>query len=445
LNNPPEPGHAVRNKELVIRTFIYSISVLFFAFTVPVFSQRTPDFDAAANKKLRGMQVKYLSRLSSMEKTYKAAGNLEGLLAVQAEMKAVSESVPAPAEAMAKAPSDLLKVRKQWAGAMQQYDAWVTRERGKYAQQEIKRLEAEVVHLTQSSKIEEAMAIKKKVDAMKAEMALAAAPSSTPALSSSTPSTTSTPSTSSTPSTPSTPGGGKAAALSPEGLIVYIDFEEASGVYQDRSPARMPLVNRGVKSVENGVRGRAGRFDGHTTYLRLTPPREYRSMTDFTISAWIRMERRSGKQYIFSTIGALPTTRRNIIKPGAALFYDTKSSSRIYSYMHYSVAPLSWRNSYNSETMEDRWIHVVSIRKDGINTLYLNKEPQRLTTVLGSSSSSNTALAVAPPWYVGDLTGGNRHYSETVSYNFKGLMDEFMFFTRAIGEDEIGVLYDRGK
>jgi len=375
--------------------------------------------EAEAEKKRQQISTHYIKQLTGLERSYQQEGNLDAILVVRNEKLAVEKhadlgELELPAISL-NAPTALRQKRQAYDLLLLKYVAWKDAQRKEKVSKAIKNLEAAKVKLTKAGKIQEALDVAKILESLKD--GAGAAPEQ---------------------------GG---ASLSTKGLLLYIDFDGPRGSIVNKSSRKFKVANKGVTIDANGVRGKAGAFDGERSHLMLDIPKDLTTLGDYTYSVWvktsatIRGNNSVDRQYIIGNHGPTPTQRDDFMKQGSSLCVDVQARDKILSGAFYQ-APRVYDEKYTYAKIVNAWTHLVVRRNGADREIWINNEKM---TVTNRRAAKDSAFAVSSPWYIGDFAGGNPYYGgRKTTYNFHGLMDEVMIFDRAVSDEEIASLYKRG-
>ena len=208
-----------------------------------------------------------------------------------------------------------------------------------------------------------------------------------------------------------------------DNLIGYWGFEETSGntahSYFSTIPGTMAAAN--LTSVSGKI-GKAIYFDD-TANTVLTMGNTYaRPTKDFSVSAWIKPDDANNSFYLFS----------DYVWPGAIYGYAVYFESQYMWVRTANGAQITARNNRNV-LVSGAWIHVVVICKSGTASVYFNGIAETMwSTAVRPDISYNSSCKLE----VGGMTGENKY--------FKGVLDDFRLYNRALTPDETTRLYELG-
>lgn len=194
-------------------------------------------------------------------------------------------------------------------------------------------------------------------------------------------------------------------------LVLYYDFNSAAGnLVKDRSPNEYTGEWTETPLWASGVRGGAAEFDGTNNFIIVRGEKlAFTDKKSFTVNLWVKPEKQqNGRHRIFITGG------RDWNK-GTFSMSDNGFNIRQVSDSSPRLSPGVWQMAtfvYDSEK------HSVSS--------YLNAKP-----ILSKEVSSFAPAAEPGKMILGKGEGA-----------FKGLVDEFRIYDRALSSEEIQKLYD---
>jgi hypothetical protein len=204
--------------------------------------------------------------------------------------------------------------------------------------------------------------------------------------------------------------------------IIYYDFEEdgsdVSGNFHDAA-----LKENASIAYEGGISGNALYLDGSSNSYVSLPGEVLSSLYDYTVSAWIKPESDNTTQRIFDF--GTGSSRYMFFTP----YYNSTSC-------RYAITTSSYSNE-NGITVEeqiptDEWTLVTVTSEGDKISLYINGkkvgEEEGVTLDPYEISSSMTQCYI-----------GKSQYSADSMY--KGYIDEFKVYNRALSDDEVKNLY----
>ncbi|MCU7550226.1 RICIN domain-containing protein [Chitinophagaceae bacterium LB-8] len=224
-------------------------------------------------------------------------------------------------------------------------------------------------------------------------------------------------------------------ASSPEVLAsrnvgkIYLQFDETSGNRCVSSWGTTYGTLTATATRDAGKTGNALKLDGTSTSYATLPAGIVNNVTDFTISAWVKMDAlanwmrvfdfgNSTTQYMYFTVQGGTTTANGVTL--STVKYGIKNGGTELSVTSPYAFPLN------------TWVHLAVTQSGTTAKLYIN----------GVLKSTNTALSINPSQLTptGTTTGTNLNYLGKSQFNdpfFKGSIDEFKIYKRALSASEI--------
>ncbi len=217
-----------------------------------------------------------------------------------------------------------------------------------------------------------------------------------------------------------------ALAQTEQNLVAYYTFDELPDI-KDASPVGQPdakfLPYPDQAQPECGVRGQALLFDGITDYLVfLGNISNQFNTTDFTLSFYFKPYPKSGLQDI--------VTKKSdcAIAPGLAIRYKANSSELFVEAVQDSTKRADFKIKLDRDNC---WHHIALVREGNRMRLYYNA--QLMGTRITSSRinmKNNATLAISGGPCIG-----------ITDTRFRGLIDEFRVYNRALDDKRIRELY----
>ena len=203
-----------------------------------------------------------------------------------------------------------------------------------------------------------------------------------------------------------------AEAFEDESLILYYPFEDGSNAAVGEAAEAF-----NVSFTQSGVNGKAVYMDGNSSYLKLPYHVNEALGGDFTISLWASFDTLSYWMRLF----------------------DFGENDRSYAFLGLS-APNDLRYALLTDktaselnmtatgtVTEAKWHHFTLVRENTLMKLYVNGILKAESNAFGTNSPADIDNAAS---YIGKSQFSADPY-------FKGLIDEFKVFTRALNRDEI--------
>jgi len=230
------------------------------------------------------------------------------------------------------------------------------------------------------------------------------------------------------------PAGGQIFVLptNPRRLAAFWPFDNSSGNKSydysgnsnNGSMPRMDLSGGNESSGwQNSTVCKAGVncivFDGEGDYVKIADSNTLDFTSEnFTLSAWIKLNRLSGDTAIIS--------KGIVITDG--WFWEVKSNKKMY----FVTAQAAAGQSSNSEAdiNIDTWYHVVVVRNGASVNFYVDGTNRTLVTTAAVNPLTNTR-----EMWIGKYHGVTPNY-------FNGTMDEVMIFNTSLSAAEVAALYE---
>ncbi|NLU95328.1 RICIN domain-containing protein [Chitinophaga sp. Ak27] len=219
------------------------------------------------------------------------------------------------------------------------------------------------------------------------------------------------------------------AALPNVGQMTYLKFDETSG---DRAIDSWGATHGTLAAVATRMPGKDGnalKLNGTANAYATLPAGIVSSLSDFTVSAWVKMDAmanwmrvfdfgNSTTQYMFLSVQAGTTTVNNI--SSSIVRYAIKNGGTELNVSAPYTFPIN------------SWVHLAVTQSGDTARLYIN----------GVLVSSNSALNIRPSQLTptGTSTGtalnylGKSQFSDPI---FNGAIDEFKIYKRALSDAEI--------
>ena len=181
-------------------------------------------------------------------------------------------------------------------------------------------------------------------------------------------------------------------------------------------------LNAGVTTVTNGVRGRAGMFDG-TGWLCVDEPAVFNA-PNMTVSLWIKPANLRGRRGLFGKRLGGCEAPFILSQSGAGLSFEATDTEHRWTFNFISGPVLK----------EKEWTHVAAVAQRGKGvTLFANGKP------VAEKLNASDRIGNGEPLVLGrEAWGGEPSSTGTPGY-FVGQMDEVKVWTRALSPKEIEV------
>ena len=200
------------------------------------------------------------------------------------------------------------------------------------------------------------------------------------------------------------------------GQFTYLKFDEASGTRGTDSWGANHATLQATATRDAGLSGTALKLDGTSTAYATLPAGIVSTLTDFTISTWVRMDVKSNWMRVFDFGTGTSKYMFLTIQAGSA------------NVMRYAIknGGSEQQVSFNYTLPLNTWTHFAITQSGNTCTMYIN----------GTAVATNTGVTINPST-IGSTT---QNYLGKSQYNdpmFKGSMDGFKIYSRALSAAEI--------
>jgi regulation of enolase protein 1 (concanavalin A-like superfamily) len=220
-------------------------------------------------------------------------------------------------------------------------------------------------------------------------------------------------------------------AASPNvGQLTYLKFDEPDGTRAIDSWGAMHGTLAATATRSAGIYANALTLDGTATAYTTLPTGIVNSLSDFTISTWVKMDAlanwmrvfdfgNSTTQYMFLTLQAGTVTNPDGSKSSIVRYAIKNGGTELNVSAPYAF-PLN------------TWVQLAVTQSGNTARLYIN----------GALAATNTALTIKPSQLTptGTTTGTSLNYLGKSQFNdpvFNGSIDEFKIYKRALSDAEI--------
>jgi len=219
-------------------------------------------------------------------------------------------------------------------------------------------------------------------------------------------------------------------ALPNSGQFTYLKFDEASGTRAIDSWGATDGTLAATATRNTGKYGTSLKLDGTATSYATLPTGIVSTLSDFTVSTWVKMDAIStwmrvfdlgngSTQYMFLTVQAGTTTVNGV-------------SNSIVRYGIKNGSPAEQNISANFVFPLSTWVHLAVTQSGTTTNLYIN----------GTLAATKTGMTIKPSQLTptGTTTGTSLNYLGKSQFNdpmFKGSIDEFKIYNRALSAAEI--------
>ncbi|QNR86832.1 RICIN domain-containing protein [Pedobacter riviphilus] len=215
------------------------------------------------------------------------------------------------------------------------------------------------------------------------------------------------------------------------GQLTYLKFDETSGRAVDSWGAKHATLASSA-SRDTGKSGNALKLDGSGNAYASLPAGIVGSLNDFTVSAWVKMDALSTWMRVFDFgIGATPVTQYMFLTVQSGTPTVDGVTTRTISY-RIKNGGAEQIVSFNYPLQLNAWTHLAVTQSGNTARLYIN----------GTLVASNTGVTIKPSQLnaAGTTTGTTLNYlgkSQFADPMFKGSIDEFKIYSRALSTTEI--------
>jgi len=221
-------------------------------------------------------------------------------------------------------------------------------------------------------------------------------------------------------------------AASPNvGQLIYLKFNEISGTAFDSWGAKHATLASSA-SRGTGRSGNALKLDGSANAYATLPAGIVSNLNDFTISTWVKMDALSTWMRVFDFgVGATTVTQYMFLTVQAGTSTVNGITTRTISY-RIKNGGADQIVSFNYPLQVNGWTHLAVTQSGNTASLYIN----------GTLVASNTGITIKPSQLTasGTTTGTTLNYLGKSQFNdpmFKGSIDEFKIYSRALSTAEI--------
>ena len=206
-------------------------------------------------------------------------------------------------------------------------------------------------------------------------------------------------------------------AASPNtGQLSYFKFDEASGTRGIDSWGAAHSTLAATATRDAGKYGTSLKLDGTANAYATLPTGIVSSLSDFTISTWVRMDVKTNWMRVFDFGTGTSKYMFLSIQPGTA------------NVMRYAIknGGTEQQVNYNYTLPLNTWTHFAITQSGNTCSMYIN----------GALVSSNTAVTIKPS----TIGSTNQNYLGKSQFNdplLKGSIDEFKIYNRALAASEI--------
>ncbi len=200
----------------------------------------------------------------------------------------------------------------------------------------------------------------------------------------------------------------------------YYKFNEASGTQATDTWGTNHATLQTTAARDTGRSGSALKLDGTSTSYATLPTGIVSTLTDFTISTWVRMDVKSNWMRVFD------------FGTGTSKYMFLSIQAGSANVMRYAIKNGGAEQlvSFNYTLPLNTWTHFAITQSGNTCSMYIN----------GALVASNTGVTIKPS----TIGSTNLNYLGKSQFNdplFKGSIDEFKIFGRALSAAEIAASY----
>lgn len=214
------------------------------------------------------------------------------------------------------------------------------------------------------------------------------------------------------------------AAVAREAIVAFWLFDEGQGkIAQDSSGNKHDgEIGNGIKWIDGQYSGKALLFPGNAVVI--VPHKDSLNLTNWTITAWIRADFKSGwVEFVSKSVPVGNTDFRNYvlqIEDGTGLLRP-----------HFTQGAQQWKLTAGKTDLRDgKWHHTAGTYDQKSIKAYVDGK------VEGEAAFNNVPDTNEEPLVIGAIT-------PTVNF-FTGAIDEVGLFNVALSEDDIRTIKDMG-
>jgi len=212
------------------------------------------------------------------------------------------------------------------------------------------------------------------------------------------------------------PNSAEVVATPNIGQVTHLKFDEPSGARGIDSWGANHATLQATATRDAGISGTALKLDGTSTSYATLPTGIVSKLTDFTVTAWVRMDAKSNWMRIFDFGTGTSKYMFLTIQAGSAniMRYAIKNGGSEQQVSFTYTLPLN------------TWTHFAITQSGNTCTMYIN----------GTAVSSNTGVTIKPST-IGSTTQNYLGKSQFSDPMFKGSIDGFKIYSRALSATEI--------
>lgn len=214
-------------------------------------------------------------------------------------------------------------------------------------------------------------------------------------------------------------------ALDDPDLVFYFPYESFSGdtALDQSGKGHNGTINGNIKLVDGGKRGKAAQF-AQTSFIDMDGPNipeDHIPKDELTLCAWARCEKTGDHHTLFNARAA----------DGTWVIHPEFRSEGNFRWLLRSDGGVDLFDIRAGAVEWDEWTHYAGVYDGGKAILYINGENTAEQAARGK---------VAKDWGMGARIG----YDIDNERPFTGLMDDLCMWKKALTEDEIRILMEKG-
>lgn len=234
------------------------------------------------------------------------------------------------------------------------------------------------------------------------------------------------------------------AQISQTGLIFSLPFN--GNINDESGNGNNGVLNGAILTTDRfGQENKAYYFDGENDFISINPNSDFSKIGDFTFSVWANCEGwdiQSGetpfdRQVIFDGSSNDEITNSDFFREGIKIQYDyLGSTSEIQYLQRYSSlnTDVFVNKVQQTNGLLNNWHNLVFVRSGSTTYNYVDG------ILISINTTNSDTLNMHHNLYIGTFSGNNPNYIN-YNYNFKGKIDDVLFYNRALSSQDIQNIY----